>query len=218
MLRILLDSDKADVRIAAYQILTSENLSGQSDAQDVETHPIGDRFYLDLVRSDGAPMIYATTTGMPRIALFGINLKLRTPITFAAMDYRFSISSSDGTDLLTLFYRDPQRPAPLNISSHNSLDEIIAHLGGMGSDPGDTMNLGYGDVVAILQELVARDNVSATNLRGEPLACMFQLEHPQLQSDSWISIPRDTLSGRPQGSAAPIAPTTAPSENIRAVK
>ena len=52
-------------------------------------------------------MVYATSTGVPRIAVIGRQVSLRTPVTFTAMDMRLSITSSDGTKLLTMFYRDP---------------------------------------------------------------------------------------------------------------
>ncbi|MGA2583503.1 MAG: flagellar basal body P-ring protein FlgI [Tepidisphaeraceae bacterium] len=197
MLRQLLRSDKADIRIAAYNILVN-----QGDESGIETHQVGDRFFLDIVHTNTPPMVYATNTGVPRIALFGDNLTVQSPITFAAMDYRLTISSSDGTDLLTLFYRDPQAGQPINVLSHSDLGEIVTRLGGVGAPGEDVLNLSYGDVVAVLQQLVQQNLVRGATPEGQPLACTFQLEHPQLESDTWTSIPSDTMAGRPQGSAA----------------
>ncbi len=115
----LLDSDRADVRIEAYRLLVSspdmqtESRDGESDAQvrhhyGIVTYNIAHRFLLDIVPSQGPPMVYATSTGVPRIAVIGHQLTLETPLTFTAMDMRLSISSSDGTKLLTMFYRDPR--------------------------------------------------------------------------------------------------------------
>ncbi len=192
MLRTLLDSDRAEARIEAYRILAD---SGEG----IITHTIGDNFFLDIVESDGPPMVYATTTGVPRLAIFGHDLTLETPLTFMAMDDRLSISSSDDSRLLTLFYRDPQRLQPIDVLSHNDLVEILARLGGEGPEPSDTFNFNFNDVVAIAQQLVSSGQVYGTKLSGEKVACVFQLEHKELESDRWLSVPKDNTAGRPQG-------------------
>jgi flagellar basal body P-ring protein FlgI len=192
MLRSLLDSDRAEARIEAYKILAD---SGEG----IVSHKIGDNFILDVVESDGPPMVYATTTGVPRLAIFGHDLTLETPITFLAMDSRFSISSSDDSKLLSLFYRDPTKLQPTDVLSHNDLIEILARLGGEGPDEDDTFNFNFNDVVAIAQQLVAQNRVYGTRLTGERVACVFELQHQQLESDGWTSVPRDNTAGRPQG-------------------
>jgi flagellar basal body P-ring protein FlgI len=194
MLRSLLDSDRAEARIEAYRILANSG-----DADGVITRAIGDNFFLDIVESDGPPMVYATTTGVPRLAIFGHDLQLDTPVTFMAMDSRLSISSSDDTSLLTLFYRDPQLLQPKDVLSHNDLAEILARLGGEGPDPDDAFNFNFNDVVAVAQQLVASHHVYGTRLSGEKVACIFQLEHQQLEADQWNSVPKNNPAGRPQG-------------------
>ncbi len=123
----MLDSDRADVRIAAYRLLVSspdqqtespsENTDGETRHHyGIVTYNIAHRFLLDIVPSEGPPMVYATSTGVPRIAVIGHQLLLRTPLTFTAMDMRLSISSSDGTKLLTMFYRDPLARDPMKVA------------------------------------------------------------------------------------------------------
>jgi hypothetical protein len=195
----LLDSDRADVRIEAYRLLVA-NGESQGDSR-VLTYNINHRFLLDIVQSDGPPMVYATSTGVPRIAVIGRQVALRIPVTFTAMDMRLSISSSDGTKLLTMFYRDPLAPDPEQSKTHNDLPEILARLGGRGPDDAQqSFDLSFGDVVAVAEQLVAQHDVygasvTATNSRE----CIFQLEHPSPGEDDWNSLPSDNREGRPQG-------------------
>jgi flagellar basal body P-ring protein FlgI len=213
MLRTLLDSDRAEARIDAYRILADSGVG-------VDTHQIGDNFFLDIVESDGPPMVYATTTGVPRIAIFGHNLTLQTPVTFMTMDSRLSISSSDDSSLLTLFYRDPQKYHPTDVLSHNDLAEILARLGNEGSDPDDNFDFNFNDVVAVAQQLVNSGQVYGSKLSGEKMAAIFQLQHRELESDYWNKVPKDNTAGRPQGTnysvsqPAPIPqPVAAPAGN-----
>jgi hypothetical protein len=209
MLRTLLDSSKAEVRVEAYRILVnsdaqlkaySEETREAAESQDgIITFRIGDRFLLDVIPSSGEPMIYATSTGIPRLAVFGHDLKVQTPITFTAMDTRFSISSADGTKLLTMFYRDPQAPRPTDVLTHNELIEILARLGGEGPEDVDRLSFDFNDVVAIAQQLVESHQVYGSTLEGDRRECLFQLQHPQIAAQLWESIPSDTYAGRPQG-------------------
>jgi len=143
----LLDSDRADVRIEAYRLLIA-NSALPVDASDcgrlqsrrqppygilTHNHQSPFSFWIS-VQSSGPPMVYATSSGVPRIAIIGHHLALHTPLTFTAMDMRLSITSSDGTNLLTVFYRDPTARDRRNRKSHNDLPEILARLGGKGPE------------------------------------------------------------------------------------
>jgi hypothetical protein len=206
----LLDSDRADVRIEAYRLLAqSSNLSadssddsdgGSSSHFGMVRYNVGHRFLLDVIPSAGSPMVYASTTGIPRVAVFGHQLALHTPITFTAMDLRFSISSNDGTNLLTMFYRDPLSPQPTDVQTDNDLPEILARLGGEGPDNQDRFDFSFGDVVAIARQLVESHEVYGKSLAensGED--CVFELQRPPLETDDWTRIPEENLNGRPQG-------------------
>jgi hypothetical protein len=220
MLRTLLGADRAEVRIAAYTTLisrspqylaydaTPEEQAGILDEYGFITKKIGDRFLLDIVPTNGPPMVYATSTGVPRIAIFGHNVGLQTPVTFMAMDSRLSISSSDGTKLLSIFYRDPHLVHPIDALSDNDLVQIVARLGGEGPASDDVFDFTFNDVVAITQQLVDSHNVFGEVVDGQPTACVFELQHPQLETDPWTRIPTDNEAGRPQGNSAPaISPT-----------
>ena len=114
MIAQLLDSDRADVRIEAYRLLVANG--GASEDSRIQSYNINHRFLLDIVQSSGPPMVYATSTGVPRIAIIGRQVSLRVPVTFTAMDMRLSITSADGTKLLTMFYRDPLSPDPEQVA------------------------------------------------------------------------------------------------------
>jgi hypothetical protein len=199
MIAQLLDSDRADVRIEAYRLLVA-NADLQGDSR-IATYNINHRFLLDIVQSDGPPMVYATSTGVPRLAVIGREVSLRVPLTFTAMDMRLSITSSDGTKQLTIFYRDPQARDPEQAQSHNDLPEILARLGGKGpEDAQQSFDLSFGDVVAVAEQLVSQHSVYGASLtENASRECIFQLEHPSAEADDWNSIPSDNREGRPQG-------------------
>jgi len=217
MIAQLLDSDRADVRIEAYRLLVAnsdlQGGSAQSDDSGVSRHygvlsyNVNHRFMLDIVPSQGPPMIYAASTGVPRIAVIGHQLSLRTPLTFTAMETRLSITSSDGTSLLTMFYRDPLAREPEKAQTHNDLPEILARLGGEGPpDAQQRFNFSFGDVVAIAQQLVSQHNVFGASVAdASQRECLFELEHPSQEADDWTSIPTENREGRPQGDGSVLA-------------
>lgn len=206
----LLNSDRADVRIEAYRLLAQstsqvaeigdDSDNGTPTNYGMVTYNVGHRFLLDVVPGDGSPMVYASSTGIPRLAVFGHQLTLHTPITFTAMDMRFSISSSDGTHSLTMFYRDPLAPHPIKVETRNDLPEILARLGGVGPLSEDKLDFSFGDVVAITRQLVEQHEVYGRSLAENTGAdCVFELQHPALETDDWTRIPQENLNGRPQG-------------------
>jgi hypothetical protein len=212
MIAELLNSDRADVRIEAYRMLVStpdmmEDSASPDDANvkrhyGVITRDINHKFLLDIVPSSGPPLIYATSTGVPRIAIIGHDVALQTPLTFTAMDMRLSISSSDDTKALTIFYRDPFAKDPEHTLTQNDLPMILARLGGMGPpDPEQNFNLSFADVVAVAEQLVAQKSAIGMRIDGTATTqdCAFELEHPSLESEQWTSIPTENREGRPQG-------------------
>jgi hypothetical protein len=204
-LRSLLDSDQTLVRLAAYRILADSH-----DAR-INTIPLASgSFVLDIVNSDGPPLIYVSRQGLPRIALFGSHLQINLPITFAAIDNRLTISSSEGSDQLSIYYRDPELPDPVKLDSTRDLPVLIARLGGEGAQGESRLNFSYGDVVAILQAMVDDKYVSgAEGTSAAPVA--FAMQEISAARDSIYNAPV-IAEARPQTDARPAAlPTTAPS-------
>jgi hypothetical protein len=224
MIAQLLDSDRSDVRVEAYRLLVRgpDNQADPGDNSDsqmhrhygIMTYSVAHRFLLDIVPSEGPPMVYASSTGVPRIAVFGHQMSLRTPLTFTAMDMRLSITSNDGTSLLTMFYRDPLSPDTVKVDTHNDLPEILARLGGEGPDDDHRFDLSFADVVAVAQQLVATHEIYGVNLAdNSKRECIFELQRPLLETDEWTSIPRENPEGRPQGESGIV---TLPARSARA--
>ena len=93
MMHELLDSDKTLVRIEAYKVL-ARNGDPSIRTQVVTPWANNQKFVLDIVPSHGSSIIYASRTGMPRIALIGPMPEVSTPVMFAAMEDRLTISSA----------------------------------------------------------------------------------------------------------------------------
>ena len=201
MLRTLLSSDKADVRIEAYRILAEAN------DESIISNRIGDSFYMDMVPGSGPPLVYATTTGVPRIAIFGHNLALRTPITFTAMDERFTsfLQRRDESVDDVLSRSAAAKPGPL----------AQRQRPGRNRRPTGRKRAGSGQHLHFQFQRCGCDRAApgrfARCLRrgfsGRSMAALFRLEHPQLATESWTSIPQDTEAGRPQGGGMVGVPT-----------
>jgi hypothetical protein len=123
-LRKLLDSDEALVRLEAYRTLARER-----DAT-IYTRVIDESFVLDIVKSSGPPIIYASQQGIPRIAIIGERTSIQTPLTFTGMNEQLSITSADPNPVLKIFYRGKEMRQPLTVLSRPDLAELIARLGG----------------------------------------------------------------------------------------
>jgi hypothetical protein len=79
MIRPLLNSEETLVRIAAYRMLAA-NKDGS-----IFSTALPSGFVMDIVKSEGPPIIYATRRGQPRLAIIGNRTSLEMPIVFAAI-------------------------------------------------------------------------------------------------------------------------------------
>jgi hypothetical protein len=187
-----LDSDESLVRINAYKVLAA--------AGDGHVTPmrIGDSFWLDVVDSKGPPLIYATRTGEPRLAVFGARTGLNGPLTFAAFDTQLTITTnSQNPGVLSIFYRGDELPAPVSTRSHANVAELAARLGGSGDE---RLHFSYGDIVGILQSMADSGKVASA----------FMLQDQPGVEDALVETPDGTGGGgRPVGEPAPRADVTA---------
>lgn len=146
-LRDLLSADDSQVRIAAYSALAK--------AQDTSIYSkkIGDKFLLDIVPSKGASLIYATRSGLPRIAFIGPTAKLQASAFFTAMNHALSISQSgDRPDLMTIYYRGNASTSVQQLTT-TDLPEIVARFGGEGPPGQPKFAFTYGEIVALLGKM-----------------------------------------------------------------
>ena len=204
LLRQLLDVEKTTVRVQAYDILA------RNHDPSVETRVIGSnrdpsdqKFAMDFVHSGGAPLIYATLRGIPRIAIFGKVPQLRLPLTFGAMDNHFMIASGSVGRDVTIFYRDSLRRDPVQMSSPPDLVDVIARLAGQIDEGAASLDFTYAEVLAILQGLSDQQKLAVTSLTGQELAAALMIQEPLEVRDAIDTAPL-LDRGRPQGdNAAP---------------
>ena len=154
MLSQLLSVKNALVRIEAYRILASH------ESPIIMSRAVRDSFIIDRIPSDGPPLIYATRSGEPRIAIFGERTGLNMPIMFSALDTKLTISTpEDGRSVMIFDRTDPSRLGGLQLKVPNNLYEMLYRLGG-GTDDG--FRLGYADLVGLLQGLNERKYLSGS--------------------------------------------------------
>lgn len=87
VLRKLVDDDSLDVRVAA-----CEALLRHGDSRAVRRIDIGGRFELDVVKTSGQPVIYATQTNEQRLILFGDGMPVTDSVFYNPPDELVVIS------------------------------------------------------------------------------------------------------------------------------
>lgn len=178
MLRTLLDVDQTLVRIEAYRALVAH------EDPYITSRNIGQKFRLDMVPSSGPPIVYASRTGMPCIAIFGSRTGLNMPIVFTAIESRFSINSIADRNLVNVFYRGAELPEPVTFVCPPDLGILIARLGGE-TAPGDKqLDFNYCDIIALLQQLTDKKQLASQAPAGKtPVAFVLQ-ESPYVEQQA----------------------------------
>jgi len=204
-LRSLLNSQEALVRLAAYRVLADHR-----DASILST-AVNDEFMLDEIDSPGEPMIYATREGMPRIAIFGSKVDVTNPVAFLGMDQRLTIASVENSDMLEVYFRPPAMSEAVKFMVKPGVSGLVQRLGDISrTHPGTGLDLSYGDVVAILQEMSNQKELLGAH-NGEIVSASFVLQDISSAKDSIYAAPSLEPESRPQGGApAALEPTTLP--------
>jgi HEAT repeat protein len=217
LLRRLTDTDSALVRIEAYRALADIN-SPSVFSIVLPREGQEERFVLDVVEGTRPPIIYATRSGVPRIAIIGRMPRVTLPITFTALDGRLSITSQPGEPGITVFHRPEGAPRPVRVVTRTDLAELIGWLGGAARDPELKIDLTYGEVVAVVQALADEQRLSASD--GREFAAVFHLQETSVVADEINSAPPIIPRSRPTGAApasAPV-PSTRPAPEPSAVR
>ncbi len=97
VLRKTLNDPDDMVRVLSYESLRS---IGRNSA--VLTIPVG-AFQLDIVRSKGRGVVYATQSGEPRLVLFGGEMLINRPIYYRGLQGLLTINALDKDEYITLF-------------------------------------------------------------------------------------------------------------------
>ncbi len=146
----LLNTNNMRVRIAAYEGLLHVN------SPALNSFSVGRKFIVDRLVTDGPPVIYATQTGIPRIALIGKKFTLPIGSLYISADEILTVSYPDPQDNATdatpaaaagfnapaaapvakadpdpvqLYYRGPMGNQHVLLKSNPSLGVVIAKLG-----------------------------------------------------------------------------------------
>jgi Flagellar P-ring protein len=194
-LRRLLDSDENTVRIEAYKVLASRN------DPDMLSTDVQGKFVLDIVPSQGPPLIYATRHGTPRIAIIGAKPSMALPAMFTALDGELSISSVPKSHNVTIFYRGVDVQKPIKMVSYPDIAEIAARLGGVANSGDEQLNFCYSDIVAILGALSDARQIGSI-VHGQRVPAAFVMEQaPSIQQDI-LTAPVIPDQGRPESNQA----------------
>ena len=154
-LRGLLNDENWLVRVAAY-----EGLIRCGDTQRITRIAVGKRFMLDMVRSAGSPVIYATQVGQARIAVFGGDLPVSDPVFFTLPDELVTISDTkrpEGKKLM-LYRKVPRSTTPSDmLYADFKTSDLIRTLGGLAErNPKGTvqaLSLTYSQVLQVVRGL-----------------------------------------------------------------
>jgi hypothetical protein len=196
LLRQLLDSDQTLVRIEAYKVLAG-NRDSSVYTIVVPKKGESEKFALDIVPSEGPPLVYASRRGIPRIAVIGRQPELQQPLTFMSMNDKLMIASDPKGRNVTIFFRDRWLPNPVTMLSHPDVAEVVHRLGGGGGEEEAKLDFTYGEVLAILQELGEKRKMVAYARNGAPAEAQFVLQESPRTEDEILSAPL-IPEGRPQ--------------------
>jgi len=200
LLREILDGDQAMARIEAYRVLAR-----QRDPM-IASRVINERFILDVVPCGGPPLIFATRSGMPRVALIGPRPSLATPFNFTAMDDRLTLLGDAPDRGITVYYRPPTDDSPVKFVSRADLAELIARLGGDPTAGAARLRFSYGDVVAIVQALCDKQQIVAP-VGKAPVPAAFVFQPAPGLAEAILDAPQIPEQERPAGDGAAPQPS-----------
>jgi hypothetical protein len=199
----LLESPNRLARTEAYKILARN--------KQLYSHPVNEKFAIDIVKTGGEPLVYASRSGTPRIAMIGPTPRLQTPIIFTAMNGRLMISSdigagggagASGRSVSIFFRRDDEKKEPLRMYSAPDLAEIVARLGGEGAPDEDRFSFSYGEIVAVLQSLSQQKKITAAVPGSGTRLASLIFEQPRETQDLIETAPVIPREGRPNTGGA----------------
>lgn len=166
-LRELLEGDDVQVRILAYEALRLV------DPESMVRAVVGERpvnFILEVVPSQGRPMIYCRRSKAPRIALIGGDrMHCKPPLLYAEPDGPVTITAKAGDNKVAILKKDPARTlgpyyTPFSVAILTKFLGDDLRTGADGKLQG--LGLDYGAVVGILYRLCSSKGIEA-DLRWE---------------------------------------------------
>jgi len=197
MLRNLLDSEDAIVRLTAFDALANV------DDATVTRRYFGDRLELAMVRSS-KPMIYLTRKASPRVVVFDQTLGFNPPVLFThGQDDNLMLRWDEGETLLSVYYRAPG-------NTHGQTEQIVPAVGNLiyllAHQPTEDEKRGYGmsySQVANVLSALSRRNAIAAPLVLQPSDLMQQIA---TQREAEI-VGEEGVEARPETSGEAATPT-----------
>ena len=207
-LRSLLNDEDVDVRLSAYEALALRR------DPHLTRHSVDGKFLLDVIESD-KPMIYITQIGKPRIAVFGEDLAIKTPLLASIWGGQIMVQAKEGDQNIEVYHR-PEERAPASIHAITpGLEEFIRFLGREMSveRPAPGLDLSYGQTVGVLYQIwrqeyinadfkAEQDRVLAAILRQQtssPIEARPEFSDPDFD----FLLPQDSSSNPPTGEGSP---------------
>ncbi len=165
--RLLRDTDVAVV-LAAYEHLR------QLDDPAVSRELVGRSFYLERVLQTDRQAIFVSRSGDPRVVLFGASLECSNNIFVESPDQSIMVNARAEQNRVSIVRKHPTRPGVIGpVATGFEVSEIVRTLGGEAATGagGQVLGMGasYEEVIAVLEQLVAKGAVTAEFWPG-PLA------------------------------------------------
>jgi len=156
-LRELVSDPEIGIRLEAYEALALRR------DPVIRQMLVDEKFLVDIVDSTGAPIIYVTQIGSPRIALFGIEQTISTPVTMQAWSNRFMLKADADADQIEVYYRPLESQQGFITQVNPDLPEFIRFLGHTSTvdNPEPGLGLSYGETVGLLYQICSTDYVKA---------------------------------------------------------
>lgn len=209
---LLNDADQ-EIRIATYEALLQH---GHPAVKSTRFPFLLDRgqvnFCLDVVESDGPPLIYVRRSRFPRIAVFGSRMALMPPVFYVHPEDSLTVHTVAGSDDVQLFMKRRGRLSEQLLVPARVVDVVTAladlpiadstgHLRGMG--------LPYSRVIQVLVALCRNETIPATVVFEK--ATMTDLLGPETfperrESDADAEPWEEPAPAREDGAAAGIQP------------
>lgn len=151
----------SNMSFAEMELLARLSLSGSS-TQGIRRRLTARKFLLDEVPSS-EPLIYVTQQNEPRMAIFGGDLRLRSPMFVSVWSDRLMLACDSIGDPVRVFYRDHNSR---QVQTHEvgdsvvELIELLAH-NPTPEDPRPGLGLSYAEVIGVLYAAWSQDAIEA---------------------------------------------------------
>jgi len=175
VLKRLVSSPNEVLRVAAYEALSDRGGGGVISRQDISK-----QFVLDVVNTDGEFAVYASSTGQPKVVLFGQNIPIYRPVFYCQGDDLVTINAIEAEDKVGVVRKVPrtgQMSETFQIDP--KVDELVRVMGRLphrGLDGKiEGLGLTYSQVVGVLHGLSAGRHVPAKFVlqRSEELRTIY---------------------------------------------